>query len=252
MIPFRTTAPSAAMPTVTMTLIFVNVAVFLYQIGLTPRAEMAFLYRFALVPAVYANPDLARQAGLDPYNYWPLITNTFMHGGFLHLILNMWTLWLFGIAVEGRLSALRFLLFYLACGAVGSLGHLLFNLSSTVPALGASGAIAGVLGGYARLFPRAKVTLVFPIIIFPLIFSVPAVAYTAVWFALQVYRGTTTLGLGAAVGGGIAWWAHIGGFLAGLILVGVLARPGPPRPEPALPSGLRLRQGPWSRRGPWG
>lgn len=245
------------MPIVTMGLILANIAVFLYQLDLPGPQETVFIYTYALVPAVLTNPELARHVGLDPYNYWPLITNTFMHGGFLHLIFNMWTLWLFGLPVEGRLKPWRFLLFYLACGAFGSIGHLTFNLDSTVPALGASGAIAGLLGGYSRLFPRAKVTLVFPIIIIPVIFSVPALIYTGVWFALQVWQGTGELQFGAATGGGIAWWAHIGGFLAGLLLVGFFHGPRG-RPRRPLPSGVSLRRGPWSRRsprgrpGPWG
>jgi membrane associated rhomboid family serine protease len=245
------------MPVATMGLILANVAVFLYQLDLPQDRETVFIYTYALVPAVIANPELARHVGLDPYNYWPLITNTFMHGGFLHLIFNMWTLWLFGLPVEGRLNSWRFLLFYLACGTLGSLGHLAFNLDSTAPALGASGAIAGLLGGYTRLFPRAKVTLVFPIIIIPVIFSVPALVYTGVWFALQVWQGTGELQFGSPAGGGIAWWAHIGGFLAGLVLVGAFHRP-TGRPGPPLPSGISLRRGPWShettrrRKGPWG
>lgn len=258
MFPFRTTAPSANMPIVTVGLILANIAVFLFQIDLNPRAEMEFLYTYALVPAVYTNPELARHAGLDPTNFWPLITNTFMHGGFLHLILNMWTLWLFGIAVEGRMARWRYLVFYLLCGTLGSLGHLMFNLDSTVPALGASGAIAGLLGSYSRLFPGAKVGIVVPIIIIPLFFSVPALAYTVVWFGIQLWQGTSSVG---AEGGGIAWFAHIFGFLAGVILVGPLGgKPWKGPLQKPLPSGLKIRQGPWSRkdpprggprRGPW-
>ena len=253
MIPFRTTAPGANVPVVTMLLIVANVAVFLYHIDLNPRAELQFVYTYALVPAIYTNPEIARHAGLNPYNYWPLLTNTFMHGGWLHLIFNMWTLWLFGIAVEGRMARWRYLVFYLLCGLAGSVGHVLFNLNSTVPALGASGAIAGLLAGYARLFPGAKVTLIQPIFFLPIIFSIPAIAYTLVWFGLQVWQGTSSFG---ATGGGVAWFAHIGGFLAGLILVGRLGGR-PWQAPPKGPSGLVIRPGPWkrretrSRRGPW-
>ena len=250
MIPFRTTAPGAQMPVVTMGLIVANIAVFFYQLDLPPQFEMRFLYTYALVPAVYTNPELARHAGLNPFNYWPILTNTFMHGGWLHLIFNMWTLWLFGLAIEGRMSRFRYLAFYLLCGMVGSLGHLMFNLDSTVPALGASGAIAGLLGGYGRLFPGAKVTLIQPIFIFPVVFSVPAIAYTAVWFGLQVWQGTASMDVGSAAGG-IAWWAHIAGFLAGLALIGPLGGR-PWRAPPNRPSGLSVKRGPWSRRGPWG
>lgn len=254
MIPFRTTAPGARMPVVTMMLIVANIAVFLYQIGLPPRAEIVFTYTFALVPAVFTNPSLAEHTGLDPYNYWPILTNTFMHGGWLHLIFNMWTLWLFGLAVEGRMALWRYLTFYLLCGVAGSIGHVLFNLQSTVPALGASGAIAGLLAGYTRLFPGAKVTLIQPIFIFPVIFSIPAIAYTAIWFAIQIWQGTASVD--SASGGGVAWFAHIGGFMAGLALIRPLG--GKPWTKPAKgPKGVVIRPGPWrrkrppKRKGPW-
>lgn len=237
MIPFRTTVAASRSPVVTMTLIVINIAIFFVQLGLSPSEEIRFLYSYALVPAVYGNPAQARALGLDPTNFLPLITNTFMHGGFLHIILNMWTLWLFGVPLEDRLGPWRFLLFYLASGAAGSLAHLVFNLGSTVPALGASGAVAGVLGGFTWLFPRAKVAVVIPIIVVPLIFHWPALVYTALWFGLQVFQGTAALGAGPATGG-IAWWAHIGGFLAGLAIAAWL------RPKTVL------RRRPWDRR-PW-
>lgn len=227
MIPFRTSVPAAAMPALTVALMLANLAVFLYQIGLDPQREAIFLYRFGLIPAIYGHPEAAIRVGLDPHNYWPLLTNTFMHGGWLHLIFNMWTLWLFGAALEGALPTWRFLAFYALCGTAGSVGHLVFNLDSIVPALGASGAIAGVLGGYTRLYPRARVTLVFPVVVVPLIFSVPAALFTAVWFAVQLWNGAAA----DANAGGIAWWAHIAGFAAGFALVGRFrAAPRPLRP----------------------
>jgi len=231
MFPFRTNVHAHGSPVVTMSLIVLNIAVFFIQIGLPPASAERFIYTYALVPAVYGNPGLARQVGLDPTNLLPFVSNTFMHGGFLHLIVNMWTLWLFGVPTEDRLGPWRFLLFYLICGLAGSIGHLVFNLDSVVPALGASGAIAGLLGAFSMLYPRAKVLLVVPIIVVPLFFQVPALLYTAVWFGLQVYQGTASLGAGA-VGGGIAWWAHIGGFVCGLYLA---RRMKPP-----------IRRGPWS------
>ncbi|TVR97324.1 MAG: rhomboid family intramembrane serine protease [Rhodospirillales bacterium] len=231
MIPFRTSVDAHRSPVMTMTLIVINVSVFFIQLGMTPEQHLRFLYQYALVPAVYGAPEAARAAGLDPHNYLPLITNTFLHGGFLHIIFNMWMLWLFGVPLEDRLGPWRFLLFYLAAGTAGSLTHLGFNLYSTVPALGASGAIAGVLGGFTWLFPRAKVSVVIPIIIVPLILQWPALVFTALWLTLQVIQGTAALGADPATGG-IAWWAHIGGFAAGLAIA------------------VWLRAG--RRRGPWG
>lgn len=250
MFPFRTTAPTPGSPTVTLFLIVANVGVFLYQIGLPPEASRQFIYTHALVPAIYSHPEAARMEGLNPNNFLPLITNTFMHSGFLHLILNMWTLWLFGAPLESRLGWWRFIVFYLLCAVVGSVGHLAFNLNSTVPALGASGAIAGVLGGYTLLYPRARVALVQPIFFFPFVFHLPALVFTGLWFAFQVLGGAAEFGAAPGNAGGIAWWAHVGGFLAGLGLVRALGRyrPLPPytataMPPPAGPGPARPRRG---------
>lgn len=234
MIPFRTTVSTSRSPVVTMSLIVINIVVFFLQLGLPPSGQLRFLYTYALVPAVYVDPALARAVGVDAINFLPLVTNTFMHGGFLHIILNMWTLWLFGVPLEDRLGPWRFLLFYLASGTLGSIAHLIFNLYSVVPALGASGAIAGVLGGFTWLFPRAKIAIVVPVVFIPLIFHWPAPVFTALWFVLQVLQGTAALGAGPDTAG-IAWWAHIGGFLAGLGIAAWL--------RPKAP----YRRGPWER-----
>lgn len=212
-----------------MTFIVANVAVYFYQLGLTPQAELYFIYTYALVPAILSDPTVIEQTGLGTNPYLTLISNTFMHAGALHLILNMWTLWLFGGPLEDRMGRLRFTIFYFLCGAAGSYGHYIFNADSTIPALGASGAIAGVLGGYTYLFPKARVHLVQPIFFFPLIFRLPALAYTVIWFFLQVLEGAVELGTRKeGEVGGIAWWAHIGGFAAGLLLVWILCRATPP------------------------
>ncbi|MEQ8195431.1 MAG: rhomboid family intramembrane serine protease [Rhodospirillales bacterium] len=219
----------------TMAFIVANVAVYFYQLGLSPQSELYFIYTYALVPAVLNDPTVLEQTGLKTNPYLTLITNTFMHAGALHLIINMWTLWLFGGPLEDRMGRIRFTIFYFLCGATGSYGHYFFNADSTIPALGASGAIAGVLGGYTYLFPKAKVHLVQPIFFFPLIFRLPALIYTVIWFVLQVIEGAAELGARkAGEVGGIAWWAHIGGFAAGLILVWILCRT---RPQPPASSG---------------
>lgn len=234
MFPFRTTVSANASPVVTMSLIVVNIGVYFLQLGLTPLAAREFIMSYALIPAVYGHPAVARAYGLDPTNFLPVISNTFMHGDALHLIVNMWTLWLFGLPVEDRLGPWRFLLFYLVCGVAGSVAHLAFNLDSAVPVLGASGAIAGLLGGFALMHPRAKVAVIQPIFfVFPLVFHLPALIFTGIWFAFQILGGWTTFG-GNAAGGGIAWWAHIGGFVAGLAIALWLTR----RPR---------HRGPWSR-----
>jgi len=223
MIPVRTSVPSRYPPLVTYALIGANVLVFLFQTSLPPQAEEAFIYLYGLVPARYTDPGWALRVGLPPDDYLPFLTTMFLHGGWLHLILNMWTLWLFGDAVEDRLGHLRYLVFYLACGLAASGAHAFVNADSTIPAVGASGAIAGVTGAYARLFPRAWIVLLVPVLFIPLFFEVPALVYLAFWFITQLLQGT--VGLAMPDVGGVAWWAHIGGFVAGLVLAPLLHRP---------------------------
>jgi len=135
----------------------------------------------------------------------------------------MWMLWLFGPSIEDRIGHLRYAVFYLSCGLVASLTHVVFNPTSTVPALGVSGAIAGVLGCYMGLFPLARIIVVVPILFLPFFFEVPAFVFIGLWFFIQVFQGTAEL-LTASSGAGVAWWAHIGGFIAGLILIPFLRR----------------------------
>jgi membrane associated rhomboid family serine protease len=223
MIPIRNSVPVRYPATATYGLIGTNVLVFLFQISLPPDAEEAFLYLYGLVPARYTDPVWARQVGLPPDWGLPFVSNMFLHGGWLHLILNMWTLWLFGGAVEDRLGHGRYLVFYLACGVAAGGAHAWVNANSTVPAVGASGAIAGVLGADGRFFPRAWLVLLVPVLFIPLFFEVPALLYVALWFALQVFQGL--LDTIAPEVGGVAWWAHIGGFLAGVLLAPAVHRP---------------------------
>jgi membrane associated rhomboid family serine protease len=245
-------------PYVTYGLILVNALVFLYQATLSPYDAVAFSFEHALVPRRYSDPNWASAYGLNPTDYLPFIEGTFMHGGWWHLILNMWTLFIFGTSLEGRLGRWQFLTFYLTCGLCASVAHAWFNADSTVPALGASGAIAGVLGAYATTFPRAKLTILILLVFIPLFFKIPALAYALVWFGFQFAQGFIDLATPGAVGG-IAWWAHIGGFLAGIALI-PLWRFGPDRTyddsqpppiagpaEPAAPQGATS----WTR-GPWG
>lgn len=219
-----------------MAIIGVNVLAFLYQLSLSEPALQAFLYEHALVPLRYFDPGLAREVGLSPLDVTPFLTNTFLHGGFLHIILNMWTLYIFGPALEDRLGPFRFLALYLTAGVVASVTHALFNAGSPIPALGASGAIAGVIAAYAVRFPFAWVKVLVPIVFIPLFFDVPAMLFAGLWFFMQVVAGTTELLSPFGGGGGIAWWAHIGGFVAGWLLLRPL--------EPATATG------PWGRFNP--
>jgi membrane associated rhomboid family serine protease len=218
MIPIRDSIRIPRAPAVTYGLILVNAAVFLYQTTLPMPAAWAFSLEYALVPRRYFDPAWGYYNGLSPDNYLPFITGTFMHGGWLHIILNMWTLYIFGSSLEGRLGRGPYLIFYLLCGIAASFAHAWFNQESMVPALGASGAIAGVTGAYAVTFPRARILILIPIIIIPLFFTVPALAFALIWFAVQFLQGAIDL-VSASMGGGIAWWAHIGGFIAGVALI---------------------------------
>jgi membrane associated rhomboid family serine protease len=220
MLPIEIAVPTRYPAVVTYALIALNCAAFLFQISLSPAELEAFLYEFALVPARYfAPPPGMTTQGLS--DYLPFLSNMFLHGGWLHLILNMWTLYLFGPAVEDRLGSARFLVFYLVCGVFASIAHAFFNSTSTIPALGASGAISGVLGSFIMMFPLARLVIVIPILFFPFFFEVPALLFAAFWFFTQVTAGIAELFMPPQAGG-VAWWAHTGGFVAGLVLTPLL------------------------------
>jgi len=220
-IPLRDTIPSRTAPLVTVGLIAVNVLVFLHETALGPYLPQ-LIQHYGLVPYTFVH--WAEQSGnpLDPARFVPLFTSMFWHGGWLHLIGNMLYLWIFGDNVEDRLGHGRFLFFYVGCGLVAALTQVALSPDSAVPTVGASGAIAGVLGAYLISFPRSRVVTVIPIIIFPWIVEIPAVAYLVIWFAMQLLSGVASLGQSEMLGG-VAWWAHIGGFVAGLVSVGILA-----------------------------
>jgi membrane associated rhomboid family serine protease len=222
MFPIENAVPTRYPPLATWGLIATNCIAFLFQISLSPDELGIFLTRFALIPAQYFTPGF--DTGLAPSSYLPFLTNIFLHGGWLHLIVNMWTLWLFGGTVEDRLGSARFLGLYLACGVLGSATHAFVHPDSNIPVLGASGAIAGVLGCYVRLFPWARLIAVVPVFFLPLFFEIPAIVFVGFWFLMQVLQGTTEL-FAPSAGTGVAVWAHIGGFLAGLAIGPLLTRP---------------------------
>jgi membrane associated rhomboid family serine protease len=217
-IPLRDTIPSKSAPIVTVALIVVNVLVFLHETALGPYLPR-FVDAYGLVPARFANwPGNP----LDPARFLPLFTSMFWHGGWLHLLGNMLYLWIFGDNVEDRLGHARYLVFYLGCGLGAALTQVALSPASTIPTVGASGAIAGVLGAYLVSFPRSRVLTLVPIIIIPWFVEIPAVIYLALWFVMQLFNGVASLHMPAGAGG-IAWWAHIGGFLVGIVGVFILA-----------------------------
>jgi membrane associated rhomboid family serine protease len=253
MFPISDSAPRAANPFVTLTLILINTLIFLWMWSLAPRALELVTFEYALVPLRYSDPIDARAAGLDPDDWWPLLTNTFMHGGWLHLILNMWTLWIFGPAMEARFGRVGFTALYLVGGTVASLTHLVANLDSAAPALGASGAIAAVIAAYAVIYPGERVLLIVPLGIIFIPFWAPAVLFALIWFGIQVLQGTEAL-FAPTLAGGVAWWAHIGGFafgaLAGLLVRGDARGRGLPTSQwgaDDFPNSRGRFPGPWSR-----
>ena len=217
MIPLRDDIPARRAPIVTWSLIAANVLVFLYQVGL-PEDRLSLLIRLrGLVPRRYDDPAWAAENGFPEDGYLSFITSMFLHGSWLHLIGNMWFLWIFGDNVEDRMGRIRFLVFYLACGLAAGLLHYFTAVSSEIPTVGASGAIAGVLGAYFFLFPRARVLTLVPIVFIPLFFELPAIVFLLIWFGLQLIQAYAGLGADGA-DGGVAWWAHVGGFGAGILL----------------------------------
>jgi len=220
MIPIYDTAPRARTPVVVYGMILANVAIFIWMVGLSEPETGWVLIHFALIPLRYSDPEAALAVGLDPTNYWPLLTSTFLHGGWLHLGLNMWSLWIFGPAMEAHCGRLGFIVLYAAGAVAASFAHLVANWTSPVPALGASGAIAAVVAAYAVTYPRAKVILLVPILFLPLFIPVSALFFAAFWFVLQILQGTQELFAGS-MGAGVAWWAHIGGFLLGIFFAKV-------------------------------
>ncbi len=217
MIPLRDENPSRNPPYVVWALIAANALVFLLELSLPPDSLQEFFVLFGIVPARFTHPEWARALGFPVDDWWPFLTSLFIHGGWFHIIGNMWFLWIFGDNVEDRMGHGRFLLFYILCGVIAGFAHLVTNPTSTIPAFGASGAISGVLGAYLLFFPRARVLVLFPIIIWPFLFVLPASIFLGLWFFIQFFSGTFSL-LAPSEGGGVAWWAHIGGFVAGLSL----------------------------------
>ncbi|MBZ5552159.1 MAG: rhomboid family intramembrane serine protease [Acidobacteriia bacterium] len=217
MIPFRDNIPSRTFPIVTVALIVVNAAVFFQEL-LLGRHLTSFIQVYGLVPLRWIDSVFSLDPAALP-NLVTLLTAMFLHGGWLHLIGNMWYLWIFGDNVEDYLGHIPYLGFYLICGVLGNLAHIFFNWSSTVPSIGASGAIAGVLGAYLLLFPGARVLTLIPLLIFWPIIELPAVILLGFWFVEQFFSGFSSFAMSPQAGGGVAWFAHIGGFIAGMVLI---------------------------------
>ena len=223
MLPLRDINPRRTTPVVNVLLIIANVWMFLWEVSLGPNIEPV-LSQVAFVPARFW------YYGPIPANIVTIFVSMFLHGGWLHLGGNMLYLWIFGDNVEDRLGHFKYLLFYLLCGVIATLTHAFFNPGSRMPSIGASGAIAGVLGAYLLMFPKARVVTLIPIVVFFIIREIPAIIVLGLWFVLQLFVGVASLGVADAQNaGGVAYFAHIGGFAAGMLLAalmgGLRARP---------------------------
>jgi membrane associated rhomboid family serine protease len=205
MIPLRSSEPHYTRPTVNLVLIAVNVLVFLYEKSLSDYGLQRLIFAYGIVP--------------DRLHYSSILTSMFIHGGFLHIAGNMWFLWIFGRGVEDILGHAKYLFLYFASGFAAAFLFIVLNPNSTIPTVGASGAIAGVMGAYLIKFPRAYIrTLVF-IVIFITTIDIPAFFLLLYWFAIQFFSGLGSVGYSAQMSGGVAWFAHVGGFLAGMALM---------------------------------
>jgi len=212
MIPIRDNQPSNCMPVATYILMGINFLVFLLQIQ-TGFENKVLFYTYGLVPAKYTVQEMSRHFSTGN-QIFSIFTYMFLHGGFLHFLGNMWFLYIFGDNVEEYFGSLRFAGFYLICGVISGLFHFFLNPVSMLPTIGASGAIAGVMGAYFLLYPKARILTVIPIIIIPWFVEIPAFIFLGFWFLIQFFNAA-----GSGTSSGIAWWAHIGGFIAGIVLV---------------------------------
>lgn len=215
MIPLYDSIPSRNRPWATLLLILVNVLAFVYELVLTRDELLRFVYQYGMVPATLWTPEgLLRLESLPS-----VVTAMFLHGGWLHILGNMLFLWVFGDNVEDSMGSGRFLLFYLLVGTAANVAYAWTAPTSTVVTLGASGAVAGVLGAYLLTYPRARVVTLVTLGFFVTMVEVPAVFFLLYWFLLQLINGVATLGFTSMGAGGVAWWAHVGGFMAGAILI---------------------------------
>lgn len=208
MFPLRDTEPSYSKPVVTILLIVVNILVFLFEFSLDPETQNGFIATYGLIP--------------DQFHFSNIVTSMFLHGGWMHVLGNMWFLWIFGDNIEDILGHGKYLLFYLLCGVVAALAQVAASPNSRIPTVGASGAIAGIMGAYTIKFPHSRILSLVTIVFFFTTVEIPAWIMLIYWFVIQFFSGVGTLGASQASQGGVAFFAHIGGFVAGIALISVM------------------------------
>jgi membrane associated rhomboid family serine protease len=220
-LPIRDDIPASRYPAMTVALIAVNVLVFIHELKLGPKLE-EFFFLYGVIPARYTHPGIAEFFSLRE-QVFAFFSSMFLHGGWLHLIGNLWTLWIFGDNVEDRLGRGRYLALYLGGGLAAALLHVFTNWTSAVPTVGASGAIAAVMGAYFRFYPHARIETIIPPFVLGPIFTLPAILFLGWWFLIQLLQGAMSLGSKGGVSG-VAWWAHVGGFIFGFAICLMAAR----------------------------
>jgi membrane associated rhomboid family serine protease len=217
-IPLRDNIPSKSFPLVNWFLIIINLVIFLFEVFfLNHQQAEAWIYKYGLIPDQIRFNGISSLTDLRVTVLRPFFTNMFLHGGWGHVIANMWILFIFGDNVEDRMGKVGYFLFYILCGFLASLTHFILHRHSVIPAIGASGAISGVMAAYMFMFPKSSILSFVPIFIIPFFFPIPAIIYIGIWFIIQLLSGASTLMLSSNATG-IAFWAHIGGFLGGLLL----------------------------------
>ena len=217
MFPLRDNVPSRSFPIITLLILVANALVFLFQLTLPAQALEALFHIRGVVPLRFASADAAEQLGYPPGAWTTMLSYMFLHGGWLHIIANLWALWLYGDNVEDVMGRGRYLFFFLVCGVLAAAVHVVLHPGSAIPTIGASGAIAGVMGAYFRMFPHARIVVMIPILVYPLLVEIPASVYLVVWILTQFWVGTFDL-FSTGHASGVAVWAHIGGFIAGMLL----------------------------------
>ena len=233
MIPIRDTIPCFSRPLVTWSLMAINISLFIALLFIPDAEQILFLYKYGMVGARYTYPDWGARVGLLDDSYLSFLTSMFLHGGWGHLVMNMLFLWIFADNIEDVMGRFRFIIFYLLCGLLAVLLQYFYNPSSTLPMVGASGAIAGVMGAYFILYPYARIVLWLPLFLLPIFFEVPAVAFLGLWVIFQIYEASTAIMTQEDIYSTVAWWAHLGGFIAGVMLHPFfLKKDYPDKPEP--------------------
>ncbi len=217
MIPIRDTIPCYCRPYVTWTLMAINILMFIWTLLMPEQQKQLFLYQYGFVAARYTFPEWALQMHFPNDHYFSFVSSMFLHGGWMHIIMNMLFLWIFADNIEDRMGPLRFLMFYFICGLIACYLQYFFNAESVLPVVGASGAIAGVMGAYFFIYPYARIIIWVPLLFLPIFFEIPAIAFLGFWVIMQLMQ-ITIANVDTQSIADVAWWGHLGGFVAGLFL----------------------------------